>query len=165
VWVTIAAMNWRVPLIVMLLSVLTACTMWKEHKVQGWSDATSGEQLERLFWGDLKAKNWGDVEKHLASGFIYLSPHGTMDRATALEELKRIDVKDFSLGDFVTEQNGPDLVVTYTVSAQGMRAGEPLPSAPIHMMTVWQQIPHGWVAIAHSRVLVAGPAKASGTAQ
>ncbi|HZU43967.1 MAG TPA: nuclear transport factor 2 family protein [Terriglobales bacterium] len=145
-------MNWRVPLIMMLLTVLTACTMWKEHKVHGWSDATSGEQLERLFWSDLKAKNWGDLDKHLSSGFIYLSSHGTMDRATALEELKRIDITDFSLGDFVTQQNGPDLVVTYTVSAQGTRAGEPLPSAPIHMMTVWQQIPHGWIAIAHSRV-------------
>src|SRR5690348_6865135 len=159
-------MNWRMPLALLLLSLLTGCTMWKEHKtVHGWSDATSGEQLERLFWGDLKAKNWSDLEKHLSSGFIYLSPHGTLDRATAVEELKRINVTDFSLGDFVTQQNGPDLVVTYTVTAQGTRDGAPLPSGPIHMMTVWQQIAHGWIAIAHSRVPQTSAAVSSGTAQ
>ncbi len=105
------------------------------------------------FWNDLKAKKWTEVEKHLASGFVYLSPRGTtLDKSTALEELKRIDVADFSLGDVVTRQNGPDMVVTYTLSVQGTRDGQPLPSGPIHMMTVWQQIPHGWIAIAHSRV-------------
>jgi hypothetical protein len=71
------------------------------------------------------------------------------------------------LGDFVTQQNGPDMVVTYTVSAQGTIADRPLPLGPIHMMTVWQQIPHGWIAIAHSRVPLANssPATPSGTAK
>jgi hypothetical protein len=156
----------RLCVVIVLSCLLAGCTMWKEQKVKGWSSATSGEQLERLFWDDLKAQNWTDLDKHLASGFVYLSPRGTMDRATALEELRHVQIADFSLGDFVTQQNGPDLVVTYTVAAHGTVAGETLPSAPVHMMTVWQQIPHGWIAIAHSRVPQAqGPPGTSGTAK
>lgn len=156
-------MKRRIPLVALLLCLLAGCTMWKESKTHNWSNATSGEQLERLFWNDLKAKNWAEVDKHLASGFVYLSPRGTMDRATALEELKRIDISDFTLGDFVAQQNGPDMVVTYTVAAKGTIAGQPLPPGPIHMMTVWQQIPHGWIAIAHTRVPLANPSTTSGT--
>ena len=156
----------RLCALVLLVCFFPGCTMWKEQKVKGWSSATSGEQLERLFWDDLKAKNWNDVDKHLASGFVYLSPRGTMERAAALEELKRVEISDFALGDFVTQQNGPDLVVTYTVAVHGTVAGEALPSAPIHMLTVWQQIPHGWIVIAHSRVPQTGSTAAtSGTAK
>jgi len=32
----------------------------------------------------------------------------------------------------------------------GTAGSQPLPSAPQHMMTVWQQQKAGWVAIAHS---------------
>ncbi len=159
-------MNRRIPFSVLLLFLMTGCTMWKESKTKTWSNATSGEQLERLFWNDLKDKKWTEVERHLASGFVYLSPRGaTLDKATALEELKRTDIADFSLGDFVTQANGPDMVVTYTVALHGTHDGQPLPSGPIHMMTVWQQIPHGWIAIAHSRVPQTNPSPPSATAK
>src|SRR5215470_18658164 len=157
-------MNWRAPLAFVLLVALTGCAMWKESKTHTWSNATSGEQLERLFWNELKAKNWNELEKHISSGYVILNPRGTFDRTHELDELKRLEITDFTLGDFVTQQNGPDLVVTYTIVLHGTREGEPLPSAPMHMMTVWQQIPHGWVAIAHSRVPQTGPPVSSNTA-
>jgi hypothetical protein len=46
-------------------------------------------------------------------------------------------------------------VVTYTITlngtaGNGSAGAQPLPSAPQHMMTVWQQQQKGWVVIAHS---------------
>jgi len=41
-------------------------------------------------------------------------------------------------------------VVTYTVALHGTSAGQPLPSEPIRMMTVWQKQSAGWMEIAHS---------------
>jgi len=50
--------------------------------------------------------------------------------------------------------NGTTIVVTYTITLNGSMNGtggsQPLPSAPQHMMTVWQQQKAGWVVIAHS---------------
>jgi hypothetical protein len=44
--------------------------------------------------------------------------------------------------------------VTYSITLNGASNGtggsQPLPSAPQHMMTVWQQQKSGWVVIAHS---------------
>ncbi|MGA7648983.1 MAG: hypothetical protein WBW01_20915, partial [Terriglobales bacterium] len=63
-------------------------------------------------------------------------------------------LKDYALGDLKTELNGSTIVVTYTITLNGNSNGsagsQPLPSAPQHMMTVWQQQKKGWVVIAHS---------------
>jgi hypothetical protein len=72
-------------------------------------------------------------------------------------------LKDYALGDLNAEMNGTTFVVTYTITLNGTLNGagnasagngaagsQPLPSAPQHMMTVWQQQKKGWVIIAHS---------------
>jgi len=63
-------------------------------------------------------------------------------------------LKDCVIGDLKTELNGTTIVVTYSITLNGASNGtggsQPLPSAPQHMMTVWQQQKSGWVVIAHS---------------
>jgi hypothetical protein len=46
--------------------------------------------------------------------------------------------------------------VSYTIAMRGTIAGQPLPSEPVRMMSVWQKQKAGWMAIAHS---VLGPEK------
>jgi hypothetical protein len=79
-----------------------------------------------------------------------------LDRTAALEHLRQLQLEDYSLGDFQVELNAQTLVVTYSVTMRGSSGGQPLPSAPVRMMSVWQQQKSGWVMIAHS---VIGPAK------
>jgi hypothetical protein len=64
-------------------------------------------------------------------------------------------LKDYAIGDLQTELNGTTMVVSYTITLNGEVSNgngppQPLPSAPQHMMTVWQQQKKGWIAIAHS---------------
>ena len=40
-----------------LVAWAAACSMWK-NPPKGWAGATGGEQLERLLWEEVKAKNW-----------------------------------------------------------------------------------------------------------
>lgn len=54
----------------------------------------------------------------------------------------------------MVELNAHALVVTYTINLRGTMAGQPLPTNPLRLMSVWQQQKSGWVVIAHS---VAGP--------
>lgn len=138
-------------------ATLGGCTMWKQPKTATWSNATAGEDLERLFWQDLKAKKWTEVDKHLAPIFVSVTPGGTFDRAAALDRLRQLDITEYTLGDFATQLNGDSLVVTYTITVRGTFASHPLPGTPTRMMSVWQQLKKGWVMIAHSDTPAAQP--------
>ena len=140
-----------------LLIPLAGCTVWGEHPVTHWSDATGGEQLEKLFWEDVKHKNWVDIEKHVSQTFVSLTNAGSKTRATDLDRLKQFDLQDFSIGDVDTQPNGPDLTVSYTLVLHGTVAGKPLPGTPVRAMTIWQHGDHGWISIAHSSVPITSP--------
>ena len=140
------------------LLLLSGCTMWREHPGSTkWTDATGGEGLERSFWKEVKDKKWNELERHMAGNFMAVSPdQGRLDKAAALAHLQQLKLDDYTLGDFQTELNSDTFVVSYTVAMRGTIAGQPLPSEPVRMMTVWQKQKAGWMAIAHS---VLGPEK------
>jgi len=140
--------------------VLSGCTVWGKHPVSHWQDATGGEGLERSYWEDVKAKDWDDLERHLAGNYVLFTPEeGRLDRDAALAHLRQLTLLEYSLGNFKTELNGGTLVVTYTILMRGSYPGQGVPSAPVRMMTVWQQQKSGWMAIAHT---VIGPEKTVG---
>lgn len=136
--------------------LLTGCTLWREHTVNTWGDATGGEGLERSFWQEVKAKNWTGLEHHVAANYVSVTPEeGRFDRAAALQHLQQLKLDEFSLGDVQTELSGNTIVVTYAITMRGTFSGQPVPAGKVRMMTVWQQQKAGWMAIAHS---VMGPA-------
>lgn len=129
------------------------CTIWKEKPVAEWSSATGGEHLERLLWQAIKTKQWTEVEQHLASNFVYLTPNGPLDRAATLELLKRQAIADYVLGDFLVQPSGPDVTVTYTATVRGE------PPRTLRMMTTWQQVKKGWIATVHADVPASPPVR------
>jgi Domain of unknown function (DUF4440) len=150
--------------LVLVLTFQSACTFYGEHPARTLSEATGGEGLERVFWKNVQAANWVEVERALASNYAGITPSGTLDRSATLDLYRQWQLKDYTLGDLKTEMNGTTFVVTYTITLNGTFNGaagtgaagngtagsQPLPSAPQHMMTVWQQQKAGWVVIAHS---------------
>ena len=135
-----------------LLLLLPGCTMWREHPGSSkWTDATGGEGLERSFWRQVKDKRWNELEHHLAGNYIAVSPEqGRLDKAATVARLQQLQLDDYTLGDVQTELNSDTFVVSYTIAMRGTSAGQPLPSEPVRMMTVWQKQKAGWMAIAHS---------------
>lgn len=142
-------------LILPVMLLLSACTLWREHAISNWKDATGGEGLERSFWKDVKAKNWDELQRHIAANFVSATPAGRFDRAAELERLKNIVLDDYTLSDFQVELSANSVVVTYTAELRGSVNGQPLPPGPLRMLSVWQQQKSGWMRIAHS---VIGPA-------
>jgi hypothetical protein len=132
------------------LATCAGCTLWKEKPANSWSNATGAEHFERLMWRDLKERHWKQFESRLAPGFVAISASGTRDRSATLEFVKALSIADYTLGDFNTTSQGPDMVVTYTARVTGTYKGQPLPTESVRMMTVWQQVTKGWLAIAHS---------------
>jgi hypothetical protein len=136
--------------LILLAAVLQGCTVWAEHPVRNWTDVTGGESLERNFWMEVKAKNWLELDRHIAGNFITASAQGVRDKAAAMERLRQFNVEEYSVGDFQVELSGDSLVVTYTLTLKGTIQGNPLPSEPCRMLSVWQKQKSGWVIIAHS---------------
>lgn len=149
---TITGMRTRlvtIPLVV-LLGITLGCTIGKERPARTFAEATGGESMERMFWKEIKAGNWVEIERVLASNYAGVTPAGIIDRAAALDQYRQWKLNDFSIGDLRTELNTTTFVVTYTITLNGTAGTQPLPSAPQHMMTVWQQQKSGWMVIAHS---------------
>jgi len=142
-------------LLILVLTFTSACTLNGEHAARAMSEATGGEGLERVFWKDVQTANWVEVDRALASNYVGVGQNGSLDRDATLQEYRNWQLKDYAIGDLKTELNGTTIVVAYTITVNGVvsngtGAPAPLPSAPQHMMTVWQQQKAGWVAIAHS---------------
>ena len=132
------------------LLFVSACTIAPEKAQPGWQGATSGEQHERLFWDAVKAKNWRDVEAHLAGTVVTEAPGVVRNKQQTMDHIRQLDLADYSIGDLQTETNGGDLVVTYTILVHGTMNGRALPDKPMRMMSIWQPVTKGMIMIAHA---------------
>lgn len=119
--------------------------MWSQPKTAKWTNATGGEQFERLLWQDVKQKDWKSVEEHLAPTYVLTSSAGVRDRGAALDYFKQLDLRDVTISDLAIQPGGTDMVVTYTATLS-TAAGE----RKYVMSTVWQQQKKGWMALTHS---------------
>jgi hypothetical protein len=135
---------------ILLVLSLSSCTMWSEKKHANWKSATSGENLANLFWSDVKNKQWQSLDGHVAPEFTGIIRTGITDHAQLMEHLRAMDLQEFQIGDLQTKLHGADMVVIYSVTLKGTVNGQPLPSDPIRILSVWQELKHGWVLVAQS---------------
>ncbi len=143
------------PLAFVLAVVLTNGCMHLGPK-SPFATVTSIEGYERAMWDEVKAANWTAVNAHLAETFVQSGPEGARDRERALQHYQQMRLTAYQMSDVQTRPNGADMVVTYTLVLTGTADGQPIPAAPVRVMTVWQTVKHGWVEIAQS-VTPAGP--------
>ena len=137
-------------LIVLLFIFTLGCNIWSKP-ASGWTGAAGGEQIEKLFWQNVQAKNWAEVDKHVAATFAGAGAAGTAVRDAFLRDLQKTPLTDFSLSECASQTNGADLMVTCILRANW--AGEPVNVATL---SVWQQLRKGWVMVAHSESKLRG---------
>lgn len=127
-----------------------------EPKHPGWKSATGAEQYERLMWQAIRDKDWNNVEYHLAPTFVGVNASGqSLDRAAWLGYWKSVQIKDFSLGEVSVQPQGADMVVTYIFQSSG-RLGVPAATgAGLRIVSVWQQVKHGWILTATAMTPIA----------
>ena len=105
----------------------------------------------------MKEKDWNEVERHLASTYVVISPGGTFDRDTALAQIKQDEIDEFIMGNISIQPSGDATVITYTMTMRGRHSGQPFQLNGDRMMTVWQQQKRGWVQVAHAHSPSNGP--------
>lgn len=130
--------------------VSVACTKWGEKKDANWHQATSGERLVNLFWNDVKHKKWRELETHVAPEFMGTNQMRTFDRSSLLDHMAHLNVDYFQIGEVQTHPAGNDLLVSYVITLRMKTANGPGPERRLRMLSVWQELKHGWVVVAMS---------------
>src|SRR3954462_14388687 len=86
-------------ILILLCLVVPAVGCWEEKQPATWKSATGPEALEKLFWDEVKAKNWAEIERHVGPTFVAVNSRGALDRAALMERVKQLDIDDYSLGN------------------------------------------------------------------
>jgi Domain of unknown function (DUF4440) len=114
-----------------------------------WSNATGGEQHERLMWQEIHDKNWTMVERHLSPTFVGVNARGeTFDRAGWIAYWKSAPPAEISLGEQNVQPEGPDMKLTYIMQIQG--GAGPASGGSFRVISIWQDIKARWVLTATS---------------
>ena len=131
--------------------MLSGCNLWNQPRQPNWTNATAAEHFERLMLKAIHDKDWAMVERHLAPLFVGAGPRGeTLDHASWIEFWKKAQVKDFSIGEFSTQPDGPDMVATYVLHFDGAESSQVVPAKGLRMVSVWQELKGGWVLTSQS---------------
>jgi hypothetical protein len=137
--------------IVLIALMLSGCNLWNQPKQPNWTNATASENFERLMWKAIHDKDWALVERHIAPIFVGAGPRGeTFDHASWMEYWKKAQVQDFSMGEFSSQPNGPDMVATYVLNLTGTEIGQPAFAKGLRIVSVWQELKGRWVLTSQS---------------
>src|SRR5437660_404317 len=137
--------------IVLVALASSGCNLWNQPRSANWKNATGAEQLERLMWKAIHDKDWTLVERHLAPVFVGAGPRGeTLDRASWIEYWKKARVQDFSVGEFSSQPDGPDVVSTYVLHLTGTESDQAVLAKGLRIVCVWQELKGGWVLTSQS---------------
>ena len=134
-----------------LCLIATGCTLWGK-RAPGFSGATGGEQLQRAFLDEIKNKHWTEVEQRLSANFVLVTPGGVYDRAAAMERIRNLDLKGYTLSDLTVRPQGADAVIVYLISVDAIMNGHALPSDPQRVVSTWQEVAGHWILISQVNV-------------
>lgn len=130
--------------------LFTACTKWGEKKNPNWHQATSGERLVNLFWQDVKNKNLKQLGTHVAPEFVGTNEIATLDKTALLDHVSHLNIDSFQIGEVETRPAGGDMMVSYVITLRTKSPDGSPTEMRLRMLSVWQELKHGWVVIAMS---------------
>lgn len=162
----------RLIALVALLCAASACTTTTENVNTGAGNANANavatatpaaagptqadiEAKERQVWDALKAKNWDAFGGMLSDDFITVGMDGVKTKTQMLEELKKYDLKEYSLSDIKFIKVDQDLVIlNYTATEKSSYDGKEMPSNPVHASSAWVNKGGKWLGAYHQETEV-----------
>ena len=112
---------------------------------------------EKEAWQAFKDKNAEAFKKVVDAGLKAVYAEGIVDLKQELEDMQKWDMKSFTISEFTSYSDEPDVVVTtYKCTVQGTVGGKDA-SGTYNCGTVWKSEKGVWLALFHTNVAV--PAK------
>jgi hypothetical protein len=108
------------------------------------------EARERQVWDAIKAKNWDAFAGFLSDDFTLVTADGVYDKAKSSDEIKKLDLTDYTFSDIKFVKVDDDLaVLVYTSNEKSTYDGKPSPGKPLYNASAWVNRGGKWVAAYH----------------
>src|SRR5438270_5797960 len=115
-------------------------------------DKAAIEAKEKAAWQAFKDKKADDFKKVVDKDFRGAYAEGISDMEKELSDMKKWDMKSFTISDYNALSNGPNVIVTtYVVKIEGTFEGKD-GSGTYNAGSVWKQEKGAWMAIFHANV-------------
>jgi len=122
-------------------------------------DKAAIEAKEKEAWQTFKDKNAEGFKKVVDKDFRGAYAEGISDMAKELSDMKKWDMKSFTISDFTAFSDEKDVIVTtYVVKIEGTFDGKDA-SGTYNAGSVWKQEKGAWMAIFHTNVKAEAAAK------
>jgi ketosteroid isomerase-like protein len=113
---------------------------------------------EKAAWQAFKDKNAADFKKLVDKDVRCVYAEGTSDMQKELDDMKKWDMKSFTISDYTAFSDEPDVMVTtYTVKIEGTFDGKDM-SGTYNAGSVWKKEKDAWMAIFHTNIKEEKPA-------
>jgi hypothetical protein len=114
---------------------------------------------EKAAWQAFKDKKPDDFKKVVDKDFRGAYAEGISDMDKELSDMKKWDMKSFTISEFNALSDEPDVIVTtYVVKIEGTFGGKDA-SGSYNAGSVWKQEKGAWLAIFHTNVKAETAAK------
>jgi len=115
-------------------------------------DKAAIEAKENAAWQAFKDKNADAFKKVVDKDIRCVYVDGISNMKKELDDMKKWDMKSFTISDFDTFSDEKDVVVTtYTVKVEGTVEGKDM-SGTYNAGSVWKQEKGAWMAIFHTNM-------------
>ena len=114
------------------------------------SDTSEGKALVHKLWSSLKEKNRNEIYSMIGSGFQAVSKKGVRDRDQEIKFLDGLYVNKYSFNDLKVTRNGPVILVSYRISAEGTLNGKSISIKSGSRLSIFLKTDSGWLWIAHA---------------
>jgi hypothetical protein len=122
-------------------------------------DKAAIEKKENAAWQAFKDKNADAFKKVVDKDIKCVYAEGVSDMAKELSDMKKWDIKSFTISDYAMFSDEKDIAVTtYTVKVDGTMDGKDM-SGTYNAGSVWKQEGKDWLAIFHTNIKAETAAK------
>ena len=119
-------------------------------------DKAAIEAKEKAAWQTFKDKDADGFKKVVDKDFKGVYAEGMSDMAKELSDMKKWDMKSFTISDYTAFSDEKDVMVTsYVVKIEGTFDGKDA-SGTYNCGSVWKQENGAWMAIFHTNVKAEG---------
>src|SRR2546430_15673543 len=115
-------------------------------------DKAAIEAKEKTAWQTFKDKDAAGFQKVVDKDFKGVYAEGLSDMAKELSDMKKWDMKSFTISEYTAFSDEKDVIVTtYTVKIEGTFEGKDA-SGTYNAGSVWKMENGAWMAIFHTNV-------------
>ena len=115
-------------------------------------DKAAIEAKEKTAWQTFKDKDAAGFQKVVDKDFKGVYAEGLSDMAKEVSDMKKWDMKSFTISDYTAFSDEKDVIVTtYVVKVEGTYDGKDA-SGTYNAGSVWKMEKGAWMAIFHTNV-------------